>query len=219
MEVESLRCAIVDDHPLICEGLSCILRDWGDWKVEFIASAGAEYIEKAMAMDGVDVALVDMSLPDMSCYDVLAWIREHQPRTKAVVLTFDPSQDDIQRSFQCGARGVLGKGMQIHAIRSALTAIRISGYYLDEPTRQKLLAPAWHTNSDNKRIVENLLRRELAILKHLCDPDAPSYKEIASRMALSLNTIHTHRKRIFKKFGITNKLGLYRLAKDWRLFG
>lgn len=211
------RIAVIDDHPPICLGYVNILANWPLGEVVLTANSGDVYFSKALAFQPIDIALVDLNMPGKNGFEVLQWIRAHQPSTKTIIISFDFSAEDLMRAIDLGACAALRKDLPPDRVRETLEAVLKTGQYFDSAALHQTVLTTQDGNG-NARIMENLTRQELHLLEHLCDPDTPSYKIIGDRMGISENTVHTYRKRLFAKFGINSKVGLFKLVTDWKLF-
>lgn len=213
-----LRIAVVDDHPLVCDGIRGHLTSWPFGDVVLTAGNGEEY-ERACAAHGpIHIAIVDLSMPKRDGFETIAWIGENQPGTMSIAITFDPRPEVVERVMKLGARGIVDKTSSGEEIRRALEHVHQTGFYHNELVRRYLMAPVVKPRPDNVKVLKSLTRMELDLLRHLSDLDNPTYEEIAHRMGRSVNTIHTHRRNLFVKFGMDSRQGLFRLVKDWKLF-
>lgn len=211
------RIAVIDDHPPICFGYVNILADWPLGEVVLTANSGDSYFSQARAFHPIDIALVDLRMPEKDGFEVLQWIRTHQPDTKAAIISFDFDRADLKRAIKLGACAALRKDLPPERVRETLESVLTTGRHFDSATFHPA-APSVHEGNGSARIMEHLTRQELHLLEHLCDPDTPSYKIIGDRMGITENTVHTYRKRLFAKFGINSKVGLFKLVTDWKLF-
>lgn len=217
-----VRIAIVDDHPTVLVGLRSILKEWSYGSVVLEALNGLEYERACLNGIEVDIAIVDLSMPIKDGYATISWIAEKQPRTLSLAFALETQYNEVLRAFRCGARGILPKTADKSTILEAMESLRTARFYFNELVQlvfQHTDSPgsSGESNRPHPRILNSLTRKEKEFLVHLCAPDNPSYAQVAVRMGISVDTIHSHRKHLFEKFGVDNRQGLFRAAKDWKL--
>lgn len=218
--MEQLRIAIIDDHPVVCDGISSMLRSWNKGQVVMTASNGAEYERCVASMGPVDIALVDDHMPVKDGYSTLDWIRSNQQHTMPILIATEPTPDLVSRAVSLGARGVLSKALQRAELLLALDQVSTMGFHMNEFMRSLITG---HANGQQARptgrdrVLKCLTKRELEIIEEICAHDDPPYNMVAVRMGISENTVHTHRARIFNKLGVNNRQGLLRAALNWKI--
>lgn len=218
----ALRIAIVDDHPMICDGIATMLQSWPNGQVVLKAMNGVEYANAVQAIGHVDIALIDVCMPVRDGFSTLEWMRTNQQRTLPVMLTFDPTPEVVSKVVRLGARGVLGKNIDREELHLALDHVSTTGYYMNALMTMHLHGADTSSGlvlepPGRDKVMSCLTKRELEVIEHICAHDDPTYPMVAERMGLSENTVHTHRARIFNKLGVSNRLGLLRAAMNWRL--
>lgn len=218
MEDDVCRFAIIDDHPLIAIGVKQLVRDWQMGELVLSAESVDDYVARSTCIDAVDFVIVDREMPGKDGFDALEWIRANQPRVKSIMISFDFSPADVKRARALGARAVLRKVEGLLKLRHVLDSIRRTGEYMDEYTHEMLSKAEKEADRGRERVLASLSPRELELLEHLNDPDTPTYGVIAERMAVKYTTIQSMRRRLFEKFGIKNKVGLYKFIAQWRVF-
>lgn len=218
--MEQLRIAIIDDHPLICDGICTMLKEWSKGQVVLTAANGAEYERHLASVGTVDIALVDDCMPERDGYSTLDWMRSNQQQTLPILLTTDPTPDLISKAVHLGARGVLSKALHRAELLLALDQVSTMGFHMNEFMRSLLVGSSADRSaqpSARERVIRCLTRRELEVIEEICAHDDPPYNTVAERMGISENTVHTHRARIFNKLGVSNRQGLLRAALNWKI--
>lgn len=218
MEEDQYRVAIIDDHPMIAVAVKQLVSDWRAGVVVLSAVSVDDYAAQSAGMASIDLVIVDREMPGKSGFDALEWIQANQPRAKSIMISYDFSPSDVKRARAMGARAVLRKSEGLPKLRHVMDSIRRTGEYLDEYMHEMLTKAEEESDKGRARVLASLSPRELELLHHLNDPDTPTYEVIAERMALKYTTVQTMRRRLFEKFGIKSKVGLYKFINQWRVF-
>ncbi|MBL7980774.1 MAG: response regulator transcription factor [Flavobacteriales bacterium] len=221
MSMHSLRIAIVDDHRMVCYGISAMLNTWPRGEVILLAANGADY-EQAIANVGrVDIALIDACMPVRDGFSTLEWMRTNQHDTLPIMLLcYEPSPEEVSKAVKLGARSMISKSIDKEELHQALDQVSTTGYYMNELMRSHLTGrtktPASFPEG-REQVIRCLTKREMEVIEEICAHDDPTYAMVAERMKLSTNTIHAHRASIFEKLGVSNRQGLLRAAFNWKL--
>jgi two-component system, NarL family, invasion response regulator UvrY len=206
----TVRIAIVDDHPLLRLGFAHEIEHLGGLETVIQAGNGEEYIQ-ASAGRPVDIAVVDLIMPGMDGFATIAWIREHQPRTKAIAFSYDPHPIAVQRALRAGALAVLNKECFTEDIEKALHDVHRSGFHHNQLTAGHLLGKRKSDPADRSKVAHTgvkLTPREFELLTLLCASGKLDYRSIALRMGIRLSTVDTHRKSVMNKTGSRNRADL-----------
>jgi DNA-binding NarL/FixJ family response regulator len=208
--------ALIDDHALFREALAGMIAAIGGYEVVVQAGNGQEYQAALASCPPPAVALVDLHMPVMDGYATIAWIRQHQPGTRALALTLDNDTDTCARALHCGACGFLPKSVTRELFRTALDEVVRVGRYVNEallvPTTDQATAPS---DSERARLFALLSPREQEFIRHVCHPSEPTYEQIADRMGVSPNTVHGYREAVFHKLKVKSKAGLVSFGFKW----
>jgi DNA-binding NarL/FixJ family response regulator len=209
---------LLDDHPIIREGIRAILSAWPDLAV--VAEAGT--VEEALAVlsrEAVDLVVVDLMLGDaLGGLEVVKTIHDRHPGCKALVLSMYADKAYADQALQAGASGYLAKGEASSLIVSAIRTVLQGGCFLSPSIAQAMTAnqPADGTpqGADPAKL---LTPRELSIFEEL--GLGKTSKEIAGHLGLSPSTVDTHRENIKRKLGLVNSAELLHRAIGWVLAG
>lgn len=216
--LDALPIALVEDHALVRAALASMVEGIGGYRVVVQAGNGAEYVEAITSGAQVSLAIVDLHMPVMDGYATIAWIREHQPRTRALALSFDMDATTVARSLKAGACGFLPKTAAKEEFRFALDHVAKHGRYTHSgPVATDPAAARIALLEERDHALELLSPRELEFIHLVCDPSEPTYEQIAARMGVSTNTAHGYRESIFRKLHIKSKTGLVIMAHRWGL--
>lgn len=196
-----IRVMIVDDHPLVRDGLRVLLQQQGDFILVGEAETAAAAVRLAQEAQP-DVVLMDLSLPDASGVEATRQIIAQQPQVHIIALTVHDEPEMLAAMAQAGAHGYILKGVRsaglIRAMRTVVeTGVALSPEVLPELLQQyRRLA---HTNGIEPR----LSAREQEILRLIAAGAAN--REIAARLSLSIQTIKNLLCVIYEKLGVSNR--------------
>ncbi len=199
------RVLIVDDHPMVAEGIEAILETYDDIDVVGLLSNGQEVIDQVEKLPP-DVVLLDINMPQMGGLSAAEIVLERRPETRILMLSMHDSSEYISTALSHGARGYILKDVPTDSIKMAIDAVMAGEVYLCTRASASI-APA--QNRDDR---ESLTSREQTILLQLAQ--GKSNKEVALALDISVYTVETHRKNIKRKLGISSTAGLTRYAME-----
>jgi len=201
---------IVDDHPLVREGLTNLINRQSDLVVCGEAKDSAEAID-GMTKARPDVAIIDISLTNESGLELIKQLVKQFPQVALIVLSMHDEALYAERALRAGARGYV---MKHETSKNVLTSIRrvIGGdtYVSERIVNRMALRLASARRSAASSPVERLSDRELEIFQLLGQGRTPS--EIAGDLNLSLKTVQAYCARAKEKFGVTSLTELLRAA-------
>jgi two-component system NarL family response regulator len=200
----TIRVLIVDDHPMVAQGIRAILETWDDITVVGTLSNGQEAVDRVRALDP-DVVLLDLNMPRLSGLAATELILERRPGTRILILSMHDSPEYIGTALSHGAMGYVLKDVPVEEVRLAIDTVMRGERYLCTGATASL-APA---TADGR---EPLTAREQAILLALAQ--GKSNKAVAADFDISVRTVETHRKNIKRKLGIGSTAGLTRYAME-----
>jgi DNA-binding NarL/FixJ family response regulator len=202
MAEPAIRVLVVDDHPMVREGLRSMLAGDG---VEVVAEAGsgAEALRQA-ALARPDVVLLDLELPDMEGLGVLRRIREADTRLVVLVVTMHQDVALVRRAVAAGANGYVLKGVGRRELLSSIRAVKNGESVLDpallraalEPDPAAPADPAAAPRTPLSRIELDLLRLVAAGLTN---------RQIADRLRWSHATVKKYVQRVLEKLGAADR--------------
>jgi len=179
---------IVDDHPVVREGLAAIFKSQKDIKVVGEASNGEEACELCDQLLP-DVLLLDLRMPKKDGLQVINELSGRKgPKPRIIVMTTYESEEDIRRTLKAGARGFLAKGTAPQQIRDAVRRVAQGESLLPPSIASKLAESMAHPE---------LSERELQVLQYMAS--GRSNKEIGQVLYISENTVKAHVKSILAK--------------------
>ncbi|WP_163850004.1 response regulator transcription factor [Pseudooceanicola aestuarii] len=198
----AIRVAIVDDHPMVAQGIEAILESFDDIVVVGTYGTGRAIIE-AVEQITPDVILLDLNMPEMGGLTACEMLLERHPDLRILILSMHDSPEYISTALDHGAMGYVLKDVPTDEIKRAIDAVMQGERYLCTGAKGSL-AP--------RRGAGQLTNREQTILLQLAQ--GKSNKAVALALDISVRTVETHRKNIKKKLGISSTAGLTLYAME-----
>ncbi len=184
---------IVDDHPVVRDGLNAILATEPDLQVAGEAGSGAEALDLIPKLRP-NIVLMDLMLPDMLGSEVIRRVCATASDIDFIVLTSVAGDEDIFRALDAGARGYLFKDMARKELIQSIRRVHGGERYIPEQVGSKL-AESFPRNALSEREIE-VLRYVAAGMRN---------KEIAHQLQVSENTVNAHVKWVLEKLGVSDR--------------
>jgi DNA-binding NarL/FixJ family response regulator len=191
--VRPIRVLCIDDHPLICEGLTALLMRYPDINMVGDAQTGGDGVALYRSLLP-DVVLMDLRLPDMSGLDATQAIRDEFPDAKVIVLTSYDGDQDVYRALEAGVRGYLFKEIVHTDLVHAIRAIHAGKRYIPALVSEQLVEYFPEIALTN---------RETEVLVHVAN--GFGNKEIGHRLGTASGTIKAHIQNILGKLGARDR--------------
>lgn len=198
---EPVHIMLVDDHPLVRDGLRARLEAVPHFRVVAEADSGAE----ALALAGsvrIDLVLMDITMRDGSGIEATARLYANYPDIAVLILSMHDKLEYVTQAMQAGARGYVLKDAPGKDIVLAIDTVVAGGIYYSAAVARQLARPAAQDNQ--------LTSREQEVLRHIANGE--SNKQIAKALDLSVRTVETHRLNIKRKLGIEGQAELIKFA-------
>lgn len=202
-----IRLLIVDDHPLVVAGLKSLLSDNEDINVVGTASDAFEALE-FLKNNEIDVAFLDINLPDISGIELCKKIKEKFSMVKCIALTTFSERSYISRMIQNGAVGYLIKSSSKEEILGTIRQVQAGGIYMNVNLNTSV-------SSEKPKALPFLTRREKEVL--ILIAEGLTNPQIADKLFVSVTTVNSHRKNLLMKFEVTNTANLIKLAAQHQL--
>jgi DNA-binding NarL/FixJ family response regulator len=211
--VKRLRILIADDHGLVRRGAGAVLRSQRGWRVVGEAANGREALEKAIKLKP-DVAILDISMPELDGVEATRQILEAVPDTRVLVLTMHESDQMVRRALAAGARGYLLKSDLTECLAKAVKAIVDGKRFLTPKVSEIVLDGFLRTRSEHRQ-GQRTTPREMEIVCLLAE--GKSNKEIAAQLGITVRTVETHRAKIMLKLDLHSLADLinYAIRQGW----
>ncbi len=199
-----IRVLVVDDHPMVAEGIRSILETYDDIEVVGTLGNGQEAIDQAGRLSP-DVILLDLNMPQVNGLSATEILLERNPNLRILILSMHDSPEYISTALRHGASGYVLKDVPTEEIKNAIDRVVRGERYLCTGATASL-----QPGTVDGR--EPLTDREQTILLELAQ--GKSNKDVAAELDISVRTVETHRKNIKRKLGIATTAGLTRYALE-----
>ncbi len=209
------RVLLADDHALVRAGLRRILEAQEGVTVVGEVDNGAAALD-VLRRQGVDVLVLDLSMPGVDGFGVLARAKRLVPELKILVLTMHADAEYVARAVREGADGYLLKDSAVTDLVAGIAAVREGRAYFT-PRIQQELSEILRAKPAEPSPMEQLTEREREVLKLVAE--GLSTKEIASRLDISTRTVETHRANLMRKLDLHSVARLVQFAIKEGLVG
>ena len=209
--MKKIRVLLAEDHTIVRQGFSSLLKSEPDIEVVGEASDGLEAIELAKKLIP-DVVLMDIAMKNLNGIEATRKIKKLFPHMKVLALTMYDNEEWIFQILKAGASGYLIKDSAITDLNSALRAIYQGDSYLSPSISKKVIDDYIRkAEMSEKSGVDDLLSgREKEILQLIAE--GQSVTKIASLLCISKKTVEAHKTHIMEKLNIHDKVGLIKYA-------
>lgn len=198
-----LDVAIVDDDPQQLELLGDFLaiKSLGFRAPKLYPSAIQAV--RAILKAPPDIAIIDLHMPEKSGIDCIKEIRRGNHRTKLVVLSADGDSKVVEEALAAGADGYIQKGASLEGLSQSLISLHRGTPQFSPDILRKLIE---NFRKPRKTVMptEKLTKAEARIMA--LTVDGKSCKEVAAELGLSVQTVYSHNKRIFRKLGVSSRI-------------
>lgn len=199
------RVMLVDDHPLVRDGLRARLEAVPGLQIVAEASSAGEALQLA-ASQLIDLALMDINMRGVNGIELTATLHSQYPEIAVLILSMHDKSEYVIQSIRAGARGYVLKDAPSEDIVQAIETVRRGGIYYSAALAGRLGGPLPQPDL--------LTLREREVLKHIANGE--SNKQIARELDLSVRTVETHRLNIKRKLAIDGQAELIKFAVEWQ---
>lgn len=206
-----IKVLIVDDHPILREGLSTLINGQSDLMICGESKNGQEALAAVKALKP-DLAVVDISMRGMNGIELIKRIRALDKRCQVVVLSMHEESVYAERALRAGARSYVMK-QEVHgSVLQAIRKVMAGEIWVSEAMANRLISNI-AIDAEIAPSVSLLTNRELEIFTLIGRGDGP--RDIAEELRISIRTVDSHRERIKKKLNLKNIRQLILYASEW----
>ena len=200
-----MKFALIDDHQMVREGFKALIEEESpNWSVVFEANSFKE-CESILKTSVPDCAVIDISLPDKSGFEVAEFIGKKFPQVKRIMLSMYEEKSYIDKALGLGVDAYLSKRDAANELIIAINAVTKG---------QRFFSPSINTSYFSKNVIGSTLSkltpRESEIFKLLAQ--GLNAKQVSQKIAITPKTAHVHRANIMTKLNLTSQIQLTKLA-------
>jgi len=206
----TLKVLVIDDHPLVQEGVSAALETLADDVTVMSARDGEQGLAMAAENPDLDLVLLDLALPGISGFNLIGKLHEKLPSLPVVVLSALEDPENVRHAINAGAMGFVPKSAATKVLMEVLQqvlegnvtvplALQSSG----PPVSHALPGASSSNGPTSEPDVALLTLRQLEVLSRVCQ--GKTNKQIATELGLSEKTVKAHVTAIFKVLGVVNR--------------
>ncbi|RME84488.1 MAG: DNA-binding response regulator [Planctomycetota bacterium] len=203
---------LVEDHPLMREGLAMVLENYKEFKVIGWSETLSQALQEIPKLKPQGV-VVDLTLKDGDGLEVVQFLSKNYPKIAILVLSMHDEELYAERAIQAGALGYLMKEESSETFIQALKTVLAGEVYLSSRISKRLLFQMARGKQEDQEGVQQLSQREFEIFRLL--GQGFKNKEIAEKLCLSPKTVETYRERIKIKLGFQCSAEVVRYAIQW----
>jgi DNA-binding NarL/FixJ family response regulator len=199
---------LADDHPVVRDGVRCLLERQPDVRVVTAVGDGSAAIREAERLQP-HVVVMDITMPGLNGIEATRVIADKMPGVAVIIFSMHSSPNIVRRAIKAGARGYVCKDAATEEVVRAVRAVADGKRYIGQGLAQNLL-DVQEGPRDGDRTQEALTTAERNILKLVAE--GKSNPEVAATIGLTPRTVETYRLRLMRKLGIENLPSLVRYA-------
>ena len=204
-----IRVLLADDHAIVRQGLRELLTATGDIEVLGEATNGHDVLAAA-GMPGLDVLVLDMSMPGRSGIELIKLVKSQHPKLRVLILSMHSENQYAVRAVKAGASGYLTKESAADELVAAIRRVAGGGAYITPETAQRLVLDS--SSRAAGPLHGRLSDREFEVFRMIVA--GHSVTDIANTLNLSVKTISTHKARILEKMELATQADLVRYAVE-----
>jgi len=207
----SMKLLIVDDHPVVREGLAALLRQLAPEMTVVLAEGGSQGLDLANKHPDLDLVILDLAMPGSDGFAMLHEFGKLQPQLPVVVVSSSEDPRDVRRALAAGALGYIPKSAPPRTLLAAVQFVLAGNVYVPTLLAQNP-ASVLDEAGDNsaRKPVVSLTGRQIDVLRLL--REGRSNKEIGRKLGLSEKTVKVHVSALFRALNVANRIQAVAMA-------
>lgn len=203
---------IIDDHPMMRQGLAQLIDNEPELKVMAEADTGGQGLDIVVGKK-LDLAIIDISLPDKNGLELIKDIHSVKPELPILIVSMHDEALYAERVLRAGARGYIMKQEGGQKLLKAIRHVLAGQIYVSEKMSARILESFSGRRSADASPMARLSDREFEVFQLI--GQGKGTKEIAAHLNLSVKTVEVHRAKIKEKLSLTTATDLVRYAVRW----
>jgi DNA-binding NarL/FixJ family response regulator len=205
---KKITIAIVDDHPIVLEGLQKVLMQAYDYVSTICFSTGGEFLNYIKKSGSSDIVLLDITLPDINGIDLCREVKVLSPATCVLAFSNHNERSTIMKLLQHGASGYLLKNAGADEVVACINEALDGQIALSREVKEIMAKPS----ARDLQVLPALTKREKEILKLVADGQTSA--AIAGQLHVSPLTVETHRRNLMQKFNVKSMTAAVKVAME-----
>jgi DNA-binding NarL/FixJ family response regulator len=207
----SIRIVLVDDHPIVLQGLQHLFARHEDLVVVASCNSADAALEAARA-ERPDVVVMDLRMPHKSGLDLLAALGRELPGCRTVLLTAAITQDEVVEALKRGASGLVLKESPPEQLIACVRRVHRGEQWLDPDTVTRALQGVVNRDAARGELSRTLTAREIEIVQMVAQ--GLRNRTIGERLSITESTVKVHLHNIYQKLGVEGRLELVLVAQQ-----
>jgi DNA-binding NarL/FixJ family response regulator len=207
----AIRLVLVDDHPIVLQGLQQLFDRHDDFEVVACCSSGGAALA-AVAQFHPDVLVIDLRMPGLSGLDVLRALAVAHSRCRTVLLTAIVRDAEVMEAVKLGVRGIVLKESSPDVLIDCVRRVHRGEQWIERETVTRALQRVIDRESAERHAGETLTPREIEIVRMVAR--GLRNKAIADRLSISEGTVKVHLHNVYEKLGVDGRLELVLCAQQ-----
>ena len=204
--LNKLRIVVADDHTLVRAGLVTLMSRMPDVEIAGEVADGRAALKMVKELQP-DIAILDISMPELNGLDAAEKLRHDSPKTKVIILSMHANEEYVAQALKAGAAGYLLKDAATTELDMAIRVVAQGQFYLSPSISRQVVDTYLHGGPTG---LDLLSPRQREILQLIAE--GKSTREIAETLHLSVKTIETHRAQLMERLDIHDVAGLIKYA-------
>jgi DNA-binding NarL/FixJ family response regulator len=209
-----IRVILVDDHPLVLNGLYHLLQEYPEFEVLDRCLSGGEALA-AIRRHHPDILVLDLLMPGMDGLEVVRSLQNEEPHPNVVLLTAALNEDQLIEALKLGVRGFVLKEMATKLLVECLRRVNAGGQWLEKDSAGRAMAKLVRQEAKSREIANILTPREIEVVGMVAK--GFSNREIGSHLCIAEGTVKIHLHNVYEKLKINRRAELVRLAEEYGL--
>lgn len=213
MTLAKKKILIVDDHPIILNGLKTLFNQVGSVELVGTAQNGALALKLIHKLP-IDILVTDIQMPKMDGFELIEVVKKNYPKIKIIVLSMFEDEWRIKKLLDLGVDSILTKSVNEIELKKTITAIEMGEKYYDDHTKDIVLKVMIEKDANPKSMSIDTLfsKREKEVMDLILK--GKTSKDISQIINKSLSTVETHRRNMFAKADVKNVTSLVQFCYD-----
>ena len=207
----TIRVVLVDDHPIVLQGLQHLFERHDEFRV-VACCPDADTALDAVRQQGPDVLVLDLRMPGRSGLDALRTLSSEHLACRTVLLTAAISDDQVVEAVKLGAAGLVLKESPPEALLECVRHVHNGEQWIDRDTMTRALSTVLDREAAESEASHTLTPREIEIVRMVAQ--GLRNRAIAERLSISEGTVKVHLHNIYEKFGVNGRLELLLTAQQ-----